>query len=373
VSTEEEQEEKETKGTPWRKVILAIGVLGLIAAIIKGGFWLQYRFTHATTNDAFVDADLVNISPLVPGHIATMLVDEAQKVKKGQLLFTIDDRDYRARLAVAEAALQEARHLVQVKKATWEKAQKAWELTKKEVHQGIVQAKAQRDAALAKFTMAKNDFRRFQALYQRRVIGKRRFQEVETTFKEAKEALKARNAVYRHALAQRDRIALAKKTVQEAQKALEAAKATRKRAQREVEAAQIQLEHTLVKSPIMGIVAKKFMNPGDFVSPGYPVFSLYNQEEVYIIANLEETKAKGVRLEAPVDIWVDTYSGVKLKGKVVRIGEASAAKFALIPRDVTAGEFTKVVQRIPIKILFIDTKGKRLVPGMSVEVGIETK
>ncbi len=373
MNPEETQEGKETKGTRWRKVILAVGILGLIMAMIKGGFWLHYRFTHATTDDAFVDADLVNISPLVPGHIATMLVDEAQKVKKGQLLFVIDDKDYRAHLSVAEAALKEAWHLVQVKKATWEKVKEAGELTKKEVHQGIIQARAQRAAALAKFNMANNDFHRFQALYHRRVIGKRKFQEVETAFKEAKETLKAMNAAYHNALAQRDRITLAQKTIQEAKKALEAAKATQERAKREVEAARIQLEHTRVKSPIAGIVAKKFMNPGDFASPGYPVLSLYNQEEVYITANLEETKAKRVRLDAPVDIWVDTYSGVKLKGKVVRIGEASAAKFALIPRDVTAGEFTKVVQRIPIKILFTDTRGKRLVPGMSVEVGIEKK
>jgi len=371
---EKDTREKQTqKNGTWRKVILALGVIGLIFALIKGGLWLHYRFTHATTNDAFVEADMIKVSPLVSGHMARLLVDEAQEVKKGQLLFTLDDRDYRAQLKVAQAALEEARRMVQAREAGLEKAQKALILTEKEVTQAIALAKAQMDAAQARLQQVERDYTRYQGLYRRRVISKQKFETMETTLKEAREAFKARKAAYLQALAQREKIALARAQVKEAEKALEAARATKDKAQKAVEAAQITLEHTRVKSPVDGVVAKKFLYPGDFVAPGYPVLSLYDRSTLYVNANLEETKARGVKLGAHVDIWVDTYPGVKLQGKVIKIGEASAAKFALIPRDVTAGEFTKVVQRIPIKIKVVDTRGKKLVPGMSVEVGIKTK
>ncbi len=369
---EEKLQQEPPKRNSRRRLVLALGVVGLIAALIKGGFWLHYRFTHATTNDAFVEADLVNVSPLVPGHIAQIMVDEAQEVKKGDLLFTIDDKDYRARLQVALAALKEAQSLAQAREATWKKAQKSLALTRKEVIQAIALTKAQMDAAQAKLQQVERDYQRYKALYGRRVVGKQKFETIGTALKEAREAFKARRAAYRQALAQRDKIALAQAQVKEALKALEAALATVEKATKTVKAAQVTLEHTRVRSPITGVVAKKFLHPGDFVAPGYPVLSIYNKEEIYVTANLEETKARKVRLGAPVDIWVDTYPGVKFQGKVTKIGEASAAKFALIPRDVTAGEFTKVVQRIPIEIHFVDTQGKRLVPGMSVEVGIKT-
>lgn len=371
--TEKKNQEKETKKNSWRKVILALGAVGFIVALIKGGLWFHYRLTHATTNDAFVEADMINVSPLVSGHIAQILVDEAQEVKKGQLLFILDDRDYRARLQVAQAALKEAQKMAQAREASLEKAQKALVLTEKEVTQSIALAKAQMDASLARLQQVKRDYNRYKALYKRRVIGKQKFETMETALKEAREAFKARKAAYLQALAQREKVALARAQVEEAKKALEAARATEKKAQEALKAAQITLEHTRVKSPVDGVVAKKFLYPGDFVAPGYPVLSLYDRSTLYVNANLEETKARGVRLGAPVDIWVDAYPGIKLKGKVIKIGEASAAKFALIPRDVTAGEFTKVVQRIPIKIQLVDTRGKRLVPGMSVEVGIKTK
>ncbi|RLD94937.1 MAG: hypothetical protein DRI93_03220, partial [Aquificota bacterium] len=291
----EQKQEEQPKRNTWRKVILALGVVGLIAALIKGGFWFHYRFTHATTDDAFVEADLVNVSPLVPGHIAQILVDEAQQVKKGQLLFTIDDRDYRAKLRVAQAALKEAQSLAQAREATWRKAQKALILTRKEVIQAIALAKAQMDAARAKLQQVERDYQRYKALYKRRVVGKQKFETIETALKEAREAFKAHRAAYRQALAQKDKIALAQARVKEALKALEAAGATVEKAQKTVEAARITLEHTKVKSPINGVVAKKFLHPGDFVAPGYPVLSVYNKEEIYVTANLEETKARKVK------------------------------------------------------------------------------
>ncbi len=345
----------------------------MVVVLVKGGLWLHYRFTHATTDDAFVESDMVKISPLVPGHIAKMLVDESYPVKKGELLFVLDDRDYSARLRVAEATLKEAIKAAQAQNATLAKAIEHLAIVREEVPHEIEMAKAAMESAHASMVHAQNDYKRFKTMFARKAVGRRKLEEVETNLKVAKGTYQARRAAYQEALVKRRTVTLAERAVAEARMALEAAEARVKRAEREVEAARLNLEHTRVKSPISGIVAKRFLNQGDYAAPGYPVVSLYDTTDIYVIANLEETKARHVKLNAPVDLWVDTYPGVKLKGKVVRIGAASAAKFALIPRDVTAGEFTKVVQRIPIKIAITENKGKKLVPGMSVEVGIKNE
>ncbi len=356
-----------------KRIVLYTAAVVLLLVLVKGGFWLHYRFTHATTDDAFVESDLVKISPLVPGHIAKMLVDESYKVKKGDLLFVIDDRDYRARLAVAKATLNEAQKAAKAQNATLQKAIENLEMVREEVPQQIALAKAAMESAQAELIHAQRDYKRFKAMFSKRAVGKRKLEEIETRLKVAKGTYQARKAAYKEALVKRRSITLAEKTVAEAKMGLAAALAKVKRAKREVEAAELNLEHTKVKSPLNGVVAKRFLNQGDYAAPGYPVVSLYDTSNIYVIANLEETKARHVKLGAPVDINVDTYPGTTLKGKVVRIGAASAAKFALIPRDVTAGEFTKVVQRIPIKIAIVDNKGKALLPGMSVEVGIRNQ
>ena len=133
---------------------------------------------------------------------------------------------------------------------------------------------------------------------------------------------------------------------------------------------RLNLEHTRIKSPINGVVAKKFIHAGDYATPGFPIFSIYDTDNVFVRAQLEETKLKGVALGQTVDLEVDAFSKRTFQGKVIKIGDATGAQFMLIPRDTTTGEFTKVVQRIPIKIQITDDPDHLLKPGYSVTVGI---
>jgi len=261
---------------------IGLGVVA-IAALIWFGTWLTYRMTHATTNAAFVKADLVDLSPLVPGHLSEILVDEGTTVKKGDVLAVLDDRDYKQAL---------------------EKAQ-------------------------AYFEQEKFNYGRYGKLYNSRSISRMQFKGYEVSYKAAKADL---------------------------------------------EMAKLNLEHTKIIAPFNGIIAKRYVQHGNFVGPGLPVVSIYDPATIHIIANLEEGKLAGVRVGQSTDIWVDAYSGINVKGVVERIGEASAAEFALIPRDVSAGEFTKVVQRVPIKIAIPDVhKYPFLRPGLSAEIGISKK
>jgi membrane fusion protein (multidrug efflux system) len=137
------------------------------------------------------------------------------------------------------------------------------------------------------------------------------------------------------------------------------------------EQASLNVVYTKLMAPFRGVIAKKYIDPGDFAAPGLPILAMYDPATLHVIANLEESKVKHVKLGADTDLFLDAYSG-RLRGKVIRIGEATAAEFALIPRDVSAGEFTKVVQRVPIKIsLPPREKYPFLKPGLSVTIGIE--
>ena len=351
-------------------VFFAIAIVAIVA-LIKFGFWLYYRYTHAITEDAFVEADIINVSPLVAGHIKKIYVDESQKVKKGELLFKIDDKDYRASVEVRRAQYKAAQEELKVLRRKLSQALKDYELSELVLTKKVKIAEAALKEAEAAYERAKKDYYRFLSLYKKRVIGKRKFDLVKEEFKRKKALYLIRKvevAVAKDNLKQLD-IKLEK--IKEIKRTIEATVKKVKVAKKALNEALVKLSHTKVVSPIDGIVTKKYLFEGDFVSPGIPVLALYDPQKIYVIANLEETRFKGVDIGDPVDIKVDAYPGKVFKGRVYKIIKASAAKFALIPRDVTAGEFTKVVQRIPIKIEIVDKDKDKLIPGMSVEIGIK--
>ncbi len=354
-----------------RIILLIIFILVLAAGLFWGGKWLYYRLTHAVTDDAFISSDIIDVAPLVSGHIEKVLVNESQDVKKGQLLATIDPKDYKVAVAIRRAGFEEALSKKFKAQVAVKKAETALTLTRNEVRTAISTARANLNAVRARFNLAKKNFLRMSALIKQGAIARTRYDSQKTVYEQEKEALIAARAALTRALSMKGRIALAKKEVLFTQKVLKVAEAAVKVNAKKLERAKISLGHTLVKSPINGVIAKRFIDPGDFVAAGQPMFGIYNPKDIYIMANLEETKLKGVEIGCPVDVWVDAYPGMKFRGKVVRITPAAAAKFALIPRDVTAGEFTKVVQRLPVKIELENIpKGIKLAPGMSVEIGI---
>ncbi len=356
---------------PKRLAVFIIAVAGLIFAVIKFGLWLHYRYTHAITEDAFVEADIINISPLVPGHIDKIYVDESQRVKKGDLLFKIDPKDYIAEVNLRKAQLVAANKELGILEKKLAQAKKDLELSRLILFKKVEVAKAALLDARAAFERVKRDYQRFSSLYKRKVIGKRKFDLIKEEYERKRALLKIRETELAMAKDALKELEIKKEKVKEIKKAISATLKKVDVAKKALDAALVKLSHTEVRSPIDGVVTKKYLFEGDFVSPGIPVLAIYNPDEIYVIANLEETRFKGVDVGDPVDIKVDAYPGKVFKGKVKKIIRASAAKFALIPRDVTAGEFTKVVQRIPIKIEITDKEKDKLIPGMSVVIGIK--
>jgi membrane fusion protein (multidrug efflux system) len=296
-------------------------------------------------------------------------------------------REVPLQVAIAEETHQEAQ-------TQEKKAKKTLKLTTDEVEKGIDEAHAAVDAAQADLVLAKQEFDRFDDLYKQQAVTLKRQQEVKRGLDAAQAHLKLTKAKLAKALAARTQIEVAQLSAEQAQSAsAKAAKAVnlaktgydliketrslvevKKRVLHEAKAILVasenDLEHTRVRAPFPGVIIKRFRNLGDSASAGTPLFSMYDPDLLYVTANLEETRLRGVSPGDAVELAIDAFPQ-PFKGRVVWINKSTGAQFALMPRNVVSGEFTKVVQRVPVRIwIEKDERWPQLSAGMSVKVAI---
>ncbi|MBB6255119.1 HlyD family secretion protein [Nitrospirillum iridis] len=341
-----------------KRILLAgAGVAALAFAAHAGmDYWRTGRFL-VETDDAYVDADASTIAPHVSGYIAQVLVDDNQVVKAGQPLAVIDDRDLATALAQARAARQTA------------EAKVANIVSQITLQQALIdQAAARLVSARAAAAFASQDSDRFNQLV---ATG-------------AGSAQKAQQATSVHRQAEAD-VTTAEASVVAARQQVDVLKTQRAAAEMEVEQAEavehqaeLNLGYATITAPVDGVVGARSVRVGRYVQAGTQLMAVVPLRQVYVVANLKETQLTDVKPGQPVDIAVDTYPGVVVHGRVDSISPASGLKFALLPADNATGNFTKIVQRVPVKIrLDADAaagKGAvQLRPGMSVEPSINTK
>jgi membrane fusion protein (multidrug efflux system) len=389
-------------------------------ALVFAFSWWSGRESHSITDDAFVEAHIVNIAPqAVSGRLVRTLVEENDRVEQGQLLAEIDPVLYRdqvntarskvdtarAELRRQEAALARLRLEVPIQieiaartlaaaQADQTKAGDALKLTKDEVEKGIDQAQAGLDAARADLLLAQQEYERYTNLYKVEAVALKRSQEVTRSRDSAQAQEKLAAAKLAKAQADRMQIEVAKRTLESADKSTQkAAKgvdlAETGNAQiREVElltavkqeqvedalralaAAEDTLRYTQIRAPFPGVVVKRYRHLGDFASAGVAILSMYNPDLTYVTANLEETRLPGVVPGNPVELQLDAFAE-PFRGRVVWIDKSTGAQFALMPRNVVSGEFTKVVQRVPVRIAIEkDDRWPLLRAGLSVRAVI---
>ncbi len=399
----------------WAVWCAAAGIA--IVAAYFGILWWSYRVSHSITDDAFVEAHIVNVAPeMVSGRIVRFHVEENDRVEQGQVLAEIEPVHYRdeveqarGKLDLAEAELkrQEA-GLAKLKKevplqidvakqtlagARTEEARANHnlKLTTDEVSTTIDEAKAAIDLAKANLTLAKQEYDRFTELAAQDATTKRKAQEVTRTHDAAKAELRLADARLARAEAARTKSEVAKRDVEVAQtlvakagKAVDLAETGYDQI-REVElmvgvkkemvndaqiaqnSAQHQFQFTQIRAPFPGVVVKRYRNLGDFASPGVAVLSMYDADLLYVTANLEETRLPGVAAGNPALLHLDAFDR-PFRGRVVWINKSTGAQFALMPRNVVSGEFTKVVQRVPVRIAIEkDERWPLLRAGLSVQ------
>ncbi|HLI77223.1 MAG TPA: HlyD family secretion protein [Acidobacteriaceae bacterium] len=398
-----------------------VGPLVLVGlALVLIYLWWSYRQSHSITDDAFVEAHIINVAPqTVSGRIVRFLVEENDRVEQGQLLAEIDPTPYRDQVNIArskvdiaraelrrqEEALARLRQEVPIQieiarrslaaaEAEQARAKEAIKLTKEEVEKTIEEAQAGLEAAKADLVLAQQEYTRYTRLQQQEAAPLRRAQQV-TQARDAAEAHKnLAVAKLAKAEADRTRINVATRTHEAAEKATQKAVQGVSLAQtgnvqiREAElltavkkeevedarlnltAAEDKLHFTQIRAPFPGIVVKRFRHLGDFVSPGVSILSMYNPELIYVTAYLEEDRLPGVAPGNSVELRLDAFDK-PFRGRVVWLNKATGAQFALMPRNVVSGEFTKVVQRVPVRIAIEkDERWPLLRAGLSVQARI---
>jgi membrane fusion protein (multidrug efflux system) len=339
----------------WRRALLTgAGVLALAAGgQLAREYWTVGRF-QVSTDDAYVKADNTTIAPKVSGYLSAVLVDDNQPVKAGQALAHIDDRDFKVALAQAEAGVAAAKARIADRRAALE-AQ----------HTLIDSARATVAVDQAQQTFAEQDNRRYATLAT----------DGWGTVQKAQDAA-ARIAAARAAVT-RDLATLANVTKQidvlTAQ--LAAAEADLAHARAVQAQAELNLSYATIVSPTDGVVGNRTLRVGQYVQAGTQLMAVVPADSAYIVANYKETQLTHVQAGQPVSISVDMFPGQVFQGRVESLAPASGQEFALLPPDNATGNFTKVVQRIPVKIAFDRSSPLAVVlrPGMSVYPSIDTR
>ena len=313
----DEKEEQSIDTIPlYRKKRVVIPVFLLVViAIIVICYWYVGLRGFISTDDAYIDGNRVSISSKILGRIIRLTVDEGASVQQGQDLVNLDDADLRAQEEQSKAVLEQAQQNTVLARINMEKAQ--------------------------------DDYQRAEELFKDSINTKEKFDH-------SKKAFETAHAQYNIALAQ-----------------VEVARS-------QLGVIKTQLLNMVISAPINGVVAKKWALVGDVVQPAQPILSIYDMQNIWITANLEETNLSAIRLNDPVEIFVDAYPLQSFQGKVIQLGSNTASQFSLIPPNNASGNFTKVTQRVPIKIsLKQPSVGNSnpfvLLPGMSVEIKIKVK
>jgi membrane fusion protein (multidrug efflux system) len=338
---------------------MVLVVAGLALAGWLGHKW-WWGLSHVSTDNAQVEGHIVPVLAKAGGFVAEVKVDDHQMVKSGDLLARIDDRDYRARLAQAEADLELA-----VANAGREGQTGQAGAQVAAARAAAAAARSGIEQAIANADKAQKDLDRVRPLVEKKMLSP--------------QALDAAEATARAALAQvkvsRESAASAGEQVTAFGAALRAALAKVESARAARDLAAIQLADTRVIAPASGIVSNKNMEPGQLVAAGQPLLSLVPLIDIWIVANMKETDLRDVKPGAVVDVEVDAYPGYAVEGVVTSVGPATGARFSLLPPDNATGNFTKVVQRVPVRIRVkqSDDPLRPLRPGMSVYVTISTR
>ncbi len=369
------------------KVGIGIVLLLIIVFAVIAFRWIKHRMEYAVTDAVFVESDsMVNLSFYrVKGKIVKMFKREGDYVKKGEVIAKIDDRDYQLKLQQINAQIQSLKQkkeslnskLSKIKSQIDIKIKQA-ELTKEQVTSSIKALEEQEKEVSLQIKLIQKDRERFKNLLGKGLIPQRKFEQIDTQYKvliHRKNYIDKKIQELKIQLKKAEEgIALAyteKKSIDELKKQVKSLGKQIVALEKKKEDVRNLIKYTRLVSPYNGYIAKKFVSEGEVVPSGRPVYSIIPENSLYILVLLEETKLKGVKVGSEANIYIDAFPDKTFKGKVFEINPATAAKFALVPRDVTAGEFTKVAQRIPVKIKITEGDTSILKVGLGGEVEIK--
>ncbi len=335
----EQQQAANNNSEKKKKAFMIVGAVVLVG-LIAGFFYSQYRKTHISTDDAFIDGNIHTIAAKINGTVKNIYVSDNQRVKQGDLLVEIDPVDYAVRYREASSSVNAERAKLS------------------EVETKIAAAKANLDLQRANLKLAEIEKTRSENLYQKEVLSREGYDRAMTGYDVATAQVKAAEEQLRNA---------------ESQKLTQASTIRQKEAAASL--AELNTQYTKIYAPVDGYVTKKSVQLGNQIQAGQPLMAVVGLQDIWVTANFKETQMTNIRPGQHVDIEVDSYPGRTFKGKVDSIMAGTGVSFSLFPPENATGNYVKVVQRIPVKIVFDQgTDSEHMLRiGMSVEPTVIAK
>ncbi len=335
--------------TKKRVFVPAITAIFLLFVAVVAAIMSTY---YQSTDDAFVEGRIISVAPRVSGPVISLLVDDNQPVKKGDLLLEIDPNDYRVKLDQAEAKLAEAK--AKLKISTHDVSKNT---------SNVSQAMDDTVSAKSKLDFAKKDYKRYSAMYKTGVVSK---QDYDRSSKE----LEVNIANYQSTT---NRKKAMESALESSIATTQSVEAEIKRLEAEVEQAKLNLSYTKIYAPSDGLIASRSVEAGNYVQIGQPLLAVV-PKTVWVVANFKEGQLTHMKPGQKATISVDTYPGKRFKAHVDSIQRATGAKSSLFPPENAVGSYVKIVQRVPVKIVFDeDYSDYNIVPGMSVVPRVKIK
>jgi membrane fusion protein, multidrug efflux system len=336
-----------------KKLLIGLALVVLAFGGVGGWYWWTVLRFEQSTDDAYVASDVTVISPKVEGYIKKVKVADNEQVAEGKVLFVIDDRDFKAKVAQAEAAVA----LEEASIGTFDSRLK--------LQQSMIdQAAAGVQAAEADLARTQDDYRRYSALMTSDFASRQRYEQAQADARKAEAALLRSRAAL---AAEQNQLGVLHSQQREEQAKLQQARAN-------LQLAQNDLDNTVIRAPISGVAGNRAGQVGQYVKSGTQLLSLVPLPRVYVTANFKETQLTRMRPGQRADVSVDAYPGLTLDGRVESFAPGSGAEFSLLPPDNATGNFTKIVQRVPVRIALPQDAplAGLLRPGLSVTVTVHT-
>lgn len=314
---------EDTRPEYLKKRVLVPSITGIIF-LICGLFYAVHTVYYKSTDDAFIEGHVITVAPRVSGPVLKLNIEDNQDVKKGDLLLEIDPNDYQAKLKETKAKLDEAKS-------------------------ALVSADNQVTKSLSDLDFARNDYERYSKMREKGISSKQDYE------------------------ASLNKLTVAEANNNSAKAKFEEIQSTIKRLEAEVEQDELNLSYTKIYAAADGKITNRSVEQGNYVQVAQPMFAIV-PEKMWIVANFKETQLANMKPGQPVKIKIDTYGGKKFEGKVDSIQRSTGARASLFPPENAVGSYVKIVQRVPVKIVFTEDISKyNIVPGMSVVPEVKVK
>lgn len=335
-----------------KRLPLIVAGIAAIGLVVGGVVWWQGKQRWEATENAFVQADTTEVSPQIDGYVVEVLVRDNQRVEAGQVLIRLDDADAKAALAQAEANLSALQAGVQNVDAR--AAQEQAVIASRAA--AVTQAEAQAE-------LARQQVARYGRLAEQGWVSQQRIETERAGVRTAQASVAEAQAAL---VAEQRAAGVLGSTRSQSVASVQQARAV-------VDQARIALERTVIRAPVAGVVGARGVRVGQYVRPGGQILSIVPLGDTYVVANFKETQMDRLRLGQTVEISADAFPGQHLTGHIDSFAPATGSEFALIPVENATGNFTKITQRVPVRIRVDRTAGAALRPGLSVEVKVDLK